>query len=521
MHEDTCSACEKRNHLTAAILCAAVVLLINLGRAAEPQPLSFESSNAKLEAAFQWAIGKALSYVQTGKTGVVDGHEQNRPGVGSVKYIPSYWAGYTWRTAFYSRDYCHQAPGAHLLGLQEENLSMLRAFAGTATAARKWFPLWALNFDGSPFKLDYAGDHSFVREVPAVFELVEQCHRQFLWTGDGAYLKDPVLQAFCAKAMTEFIEWHDTRIPNGVPEGDGSGDIFRGTATYNEIQSPLVEAGDGIACEYQALLAYSRLLEARGEREPSKVFASKAERLRTFFNTEWGVKKDAVPFVRGYDVRGRVLTDFGRENSWFLPMKFITDPSPKTMAYLDFIASAVETKEGRPSNLEAISYLPGVFFPYNRVENAWRWLEYIIDQPNREYPEISFTLIGHIVEGMMGLEPNAPANAFQSVSRLPKAVAKARVRNIRLGDHRIEVAHEGISQSTVLHASGGAPLKWTACFYGDHAVLEVDGDRKPAVPVWIHGVRASSVDVDLPAGGSATVRVSPASRGAGAGGGIP
>ena len=92
--------------------------------------------------------------------------------------------------------------------------------------------------------------------------------------------------------------------------------------------------------------------------------------------------------VRGYDVRGQILTDFGLENSWFMPMKFITAPSPKTDAYLDFIARAVDSPKGRPSNLEAITYLPGVFFPYNRAEDAWKWLEYIIDQPNREYPEI-------------------------------------------------------------------------------------------------------------------------------------
>ena len=98
--------------------------------------LALETSNPKLERSFQWAVQKALSYVQTGKTGVVDGHERQRQSVGSVKYIPSYWAGYTWRTAFYSRDYCHQAAGAHLLDLQQENLSMLRAFAGSATAGR-------------------------------------------------------------------------------------------------------------------------------------------------------------------------------------------------------------------------------------------------------------------------------------------------------------------------------------------------------------------------------------------------
>jgi hypothetical protein len=119
-----------------------------------------------------------------------------------------------------------------------------------------------------------------VREVPAVFELVEQCYRQYLWTGDSVYLQDPVLWNFCTKAVTEFIELHDTRIPNGVAEGDGSGDIFRGTATYNEIRSPLIEAGDGIACEYQALLSYARLLAARGETEQAKAFGDKANAFR-------------------------------------------------------------------------------------------------------------------------------------------------------------------------------------------------------------------------------------------------
>ena len=284
--------------------------------------LALETSNPKLERSFQWAVQKALSYVQTGKTGVVDGHERQRQSVGSVKYIPSYWAGYTWRTAFYSRDYCHQAAGAHLLDLQQENLSMLRAFAGSATAGRKWYPLWALNFDGSPFKLDYAGDHSFVREVPAVFELVEQCHRQYLWTGDPAYVTDPVLSNYCARAVTEFIQLHDTLIPNGVAEGDGSGNIFRGSATYNEIRSPLIEAGDGIACQYQALLAYAGLLAARGEPGQAAAFERKAGDLRAFFNTQWGVKTNETLYVRGYDTRKRALTDFGRENSWFMPMKF-------------------------------------------------------------------------------------------------------------------------------------------------------------------------------------------------------
>ncbi len=484
----------------------SMLLVPWLGLAApdvEPPALKIVTSHKKLEAAFNWATAKALSYVQTGKTGVVDGHERQRQGAGSVKYMPCYWAGYTWRTAFYSRDYCHQAAGAHLLGLQRENLAMLQAFAATATASRKWYPLWALNFDGSPFKLDYGGDNSFVREVPAVFELVEQCHRQYLWTGNPAYLQDPVLRGFCGKTVTEFIQLHDTRIPNGVAEGDGSGDIFRGSATYNEIRSPLIEAGDGIACQYQAMMAYARLLAARGEANEAAVFEKRAEQLKNFFNTQWGVKQEAETYVRGYDARGQARTDFGLENSWFMPMKFITDPSPKTDAYLDFIARAVNSKD-RPSNLEAISYLPGVFFPYNRVEEAWKWLEFIMNQPNREYPEISYTLIGHVVEGLLGVEPNAPEDAFLTVPRLPGAVSDAGVQNIPLGGHRIHVVHHGAGKSTATHVSGDKPLKWLACFYGDHPGITVNGERKPAASRMIHGVKASFLALDLLPGKNVT-----------------
>lgn len=384
---------------------------------------------------------------------------------------------------------------------------MLRAFARSATPGRLGYPLWALNFDGTPFKLDYHGDHSFVREVPAVFELVEQCHRQYLWTANRAYLDDPDLRAFGAQAVTEFIARHDARRPNGVAEGDGSGDIFRGCATYNEIRSPLIEAGDGIACEFQALRAWSQLLAARGERREAARFGAQADRLHAYFNGAWGVKAGSDRYVRGYDVRGEALTDFGRENSWFMPMKFITQPSPKTDAYLDFIAHSVETPEGRPGNLEAISYLPGVFLPYHRVEEGWRWLEYIIDQPNREYPEISYTLISHLVTGLLGVEPNAPEHALRTTGHLPRAIARLAVHHIPLGDHRVDVAHEGVTKSTVAHTAGRGRLHWTACFDGDHPTLLVNGKPQRAKPVTQHGRRGSSVLVHLASGTSATVEV--------------
>ena len=475
--------------------------------AAEEPGMRIITSNRKLENAFNWAREKALSYVQTGKSGPVDKHERSE-GTGTERYITCFWAGYTSRTAFYSRDFCHQAAGAHLLGLQLENLTMLRAFAESSNEGREWFPLWAINFDGSTFKLDYHNDGYFVREVPAVFELVEQCYRQYLWTGNREYLYDSAIWKFCSKAVTDFVELHDTRIPNGVAEGDGSGDIFRGSATYNEIKSPLVEAGDGIACQYQALSAYSNMSALKGDAERARLFARKAEQLKSFFNREWGVKENAREYVRGYDVDGQVLTDFGLENSWFIPMKFISEPSEKNTAYLDFIAESVESAEGRPTNLEAISYLPGVFFPYNRAE-GWKWLEYIIDQPDKEYPEISYAIIGDIIEHMIGFTPDAPTSGFATVSRLPEAVEILGVENIPLGKHRVNVTHEGTSKTKATHASGSEPLNWEARFYGEHSRILVNGRKTASQMKKLNGVTVSFVIVQIPAGETATSEIRP------------
>ena len=469
--------------------------------------LSIETPDAKLLAAFPWAIAKALSYVQTGKSGPVDRHEGNSPGVGNVPYMPCYWAGYTSRSAFYSRDYCHQAAGAHLLGQERETLAMLRAVAGSANESRKWFPLWALNFDGSPFRLDWNSDDSFVREVPAVFELVEQCWRQYLWTGDRATVDDPVLRTYCDRAMTDFIALHDTRRPNGIAEGDGSGDIFRGSATYNEVASdaPLVESGDGIACQYQAALAYSRLLAARGDRATSRAYARKAAKLQRTFQTEWGVAEGVAEYVRGYDRFGRAQTDFGLENSWFMPMKRLPEPGPRTDAYLDFIARSVGSAKGRPSNLEAITYLPGVFFPYNRSAEAWKWLAYIIEQPDKEYPEISFTLVAHVVEGLAGFEPNAPDARFSTISRLPDGMRSLGVRGIPLGRSLVDVHHEGLTRTRATNSGGGIPLTWEARFYGTRKALTVDGRPRRAADKALNGVPYCSVSITLAPGETVTV----------------
>ncbi len=469
-----------------------------------------KSSHAGLNQTFSWAVDKALSYVQTGKSGPIDRHERSQ-GVAGKTYEPSYWAGYTFRTAYYSRDFCHQAAGAQLLGLKTENFTMLQRFAATSTARRKWFPLWAINFDGSPFKLDWDSDNSFVREVPAVFELVEQCWQQYLWTGDKRYITDETLVRFCRKAMSDFIKLHDTRRPNGIAEGTGTGDIFKGSATYNEVHSdnPLVEAGDGIACQYRAHLAFANILRARGERPAATKEQARAETLREHFNTVWSRQSGSDNIVRGYDKAGQPQTDWGLENTWFMPMKGIVNAGPRLDRLMDLIRTRMDDPKTRPSNIEATSYIPDVFFARGDRESAWKWMENIHKAPAsaRDYPEISFTVISHVICGLLGVIPDAPRKQLITQSHLPAAIGEISAENISIGDARFTVSHTGLNSSAVTLTVGAKTFTWLARFPGRHAELTINEKRRKADVITENGLVYSQVSVPIKVGQRITVRV--------------
>jgi hypothetical protein len=463
--------------------------------------LRIDTDSRLLKETFPWAVATAKSLVQTGKRGVVDRWERG-PGGGDHAYVPSYWAGYRSRTAFYSRDFCHQAAGAHLLGLDTENATMLRLFAQSATPQRKGFPLWAFNFDGSPFRLDWKNDTDFVREVPATFELVELVWRLYRWTGDRTLLTDPTLRTYADRSLTDFIRWHDTRRPNGIAEGDGSGNIFSGSATYNEVDSdhPLVEAGDAVACQWAAMDAYARWLGALGERS-ARGARAKASAFQKHLNTVWGVQAGSPGWVRGYDKDNRPWTDFGLENSWFLPMKGATLPGERTTHLLDLIERSVDNPRTRPSNLEAISYLPGVFWPWGRNETAWRWMCHLMDAPlaDREYPEISYTLVSHIVDGLAGVEPDAGNSRFTTLSRLPESVGWLAVDGIRIGNATVEVRHDRRNRTTVrVSDPEGRRWVWSARFAGSDGDLRVNGKKSRARTVVVNGIAQREVEVQMP-----------------------
>ncbi len=470
--------------------------------------LGISSSNEDLVEAFNWAKMKAKSYVQTGKKGPINVWE-NGKGSGQQNYIPSYWAGYPGRSAFYSRDFCHQAIGASILGLHEENFAMIKAFSSSASESKKWFPLWAINFDGSPFVIDYKNDNNFVREIPASFELVQKALEIYMWTGDKRYIQDETLWNFYTKTVTEFIELHDLQIPNGIAEGTGEG-IFQGTSTYNEQKDfPLIESGDGIASQYQAFLAYSKIAKIRGENTIASTFENKAEALKNFFNQNWGVTNTSL-YNRGYLLNGKNVDGWGKENSWFLPMKGITNGgSQRTLSYLSFINEKLKSKDDIPDNIEALSYIPETFFAHHQNEIAWKWMKHIIVNLNNDhsyqsatgsngdYPEVSYVLIQNIIKDLGGISPNIAENSISTCSHLPHEIEDLKVQNLSIGKTILTIQHIGNHTSKLDYQKGDHPLIWEARFEEVTEHLFVNGVKTKCLQITDQGVLYSVISVEL------------------------
>ncbi|SIN79079.1 hypothetical protein [Agromyces cerinus] len=396
---------------------------------------TFSSSIDGFAEGYEWAVQRALNWVQS-----------DRPGV-----LPSYWAGLTDRPMFYSRDVAHQALGAHFIGLDEENFTMLRHFAASATPARRYFPLWSFHFDGRPARIDYRTDRRFVRETPVVFELVERSLDMYLWTGDDRYLDDPAMQAFYENTLTRFTELHD---PFGwrIAGASGTRDIFTGTATYNEgPKGPgLRVAGDGIASQWAALARAATVFDGSAL---GLAALREAEHIQARFEDSWWDSARGH-YATGFTARG-ASHEFAFEPSWFPAVKSLMAPD-RAQRHLDFVAANL--RETPPPNIEAFTYLPEAFFAYGRDAEAIRWIRHLIDSRD-DYPEVSFSVIAHLLGGLTGLRAVAP-RVLETRSHLPDGDVEA--RGVPYRDHRLDIRHEGGTRSTLTVHGGTAPLVWRA-----------------------------------------------------------
>ena len=146
------------------------------GREGMRSSIDFSCSDPKLTQAFQWAKEQALAYAFEGDP-VGKWYEAALPG----------------REAFCMRDTAHQATGAHFLGLAEHTYNMLYKFAVNISPSRDWCSFWEIDRHDRPAPVDYTDDTDFWYNLPANFDVLDCCYRQYCWTGDRRYLEDPAV----------------------------------------------------------------------------------------------------------------------------------------------------------------------------------------------------------------------------------------------------------------------------------------------------------------------------------------
>lgn len=386
--------------------------------------------------------------------------------------LASYWAGLTDRPMFYSRDVAHQLLGGHLLGLDRENLTMMRHFAASSTPARRYYPLWAFMFDGTPAEIDYHDDDDFVRETPVPYELVEKALEQYRWTGDARWVTDPDLAAFRSNVIRKFAADHDV-LGNGLAGESGTGDIFRGSATYNEAgqDHPPLVAADGVSSQWAALDAVARVLPeaiAAGHTTDDGLAAearAEAGRVRALFADEWWSATDAR-YASGRTAE-RFDTGFSWEPTWFPGVKAIMPAGERADAHLAFLAEQVRATP--PVNIEAVTYLPEAFSAYHHDDEARYWIDFLLES-RADYPEVPFTAVAHLTVGLSGLRPTGAATV-ETDSHLRDG-EWTEFDGVVVGAHRIGLRTEGRDRTVLTVHDGDRPLTWRARF-GD-TVLEAE-----------------------------------------------
>jgi hypothetical protein len=454
-------------------------------------PLELETPDAKLKAAFDWAKGQALDYVFPAAVHgdpVGDWYEAALPS----------------RFAFCMRDASHQATGAHALGLAAFNRNMLGKFARAVSPSRDFCSYWEIDKWDRPAPVDYKSDRDFWYNLTANFDVLDACWRQFLWTGDPAYLQDPAFFAFYRLTVEDYIEAWD-KDGDGIPEHRPEYG-YRGLGGYDE--GPFSDRGlygsDLIAAMARAFDSYGRILdnplELEGSPRTGSLYFERAGKLRTLYERDWWSE------AKGQYADGRVqggalvFQDVIWNGVFPLYFGFMPDGPRRDLTLRRII-------DAKPEGIEIESYLPEILYRYGRAEAAYARILALTDpaKERREYPEVPFAVVGAIATGLMGVRPDATARTVETRSGLTNATPWAELRNLPVFDAAVDVRHEARHSTTLTARSGGAFI-WKAAFDGVWDDLTVDGvARKAERGVDEAGRPISWVSVEMSAGRAATI----------------
>ena len=373
-------------------------------------PLELETPDVKLAAAFAWAKDQALDYVFPAAAyddPVGDWYEAALPS----------------RFAFCMRDVSHQANGAQALGLAAFNRNMLGKFTRGISPSMDFCSYWEIDKWDRPAPVDYKNDKDFWYNLPANFDVLDACWRQYLWTGDRDYVENATFLEFYRRTIKDYIEAWD-KDGDGVPEHRPAYGN-RGLGGYDEgpFSDRTAFGADLLAVEARAFESCAAIFDVRGEVAEARSLRGRAAALRNRYAAGWWNES-----------RGQ-YADFALADGslafedpfWggVFPLYFGLLPAgPRRDATIRRILGR------EPEGIEVESYLPEIFYRYGQEEAAYAEILALSDpaKPRREYPEVPFAVIGAVATGLMGIKPDARTQTIETRSGLTGATAWAELR---------------------------------------------------------------------------------------------
>lgn len=453
--------------------------IVNKG--SENKQVGFTSDNKELNEGFEWAKKQALQYAFEGDA-VGKWYEASLPG----------------REAFCMRDVSHQCMGAQILGLAENNKNMLEKFAEGIAQPRDWCSYWEINKEGLPAPVDYTNDSNFWYNLPANFDVMDACYRMYQWTGDTAYLNNPVFLNFYKKSVFEYVAAWD-QDNDGIMESPKA-NWPRGIPTYWESDdADFVTGSDLVASMYSGYYAFSKILAYSGDSSLAAEMMNKAEEIQQTFNEQWW-DSTSNTYYKGRKIDGSYI-QANNELLKFYPLRheIITDKVRVALVLKNI---------GKDANVEESSYLPELFYHYNQNDRAFKYLLQMLD-PNlerRDYPEVSFSAIGAIAGGLMGIKPRASQNLVETFPRLTSQLGWAEMNSIPVFGNKISVRHNGIKE-TVFTNNSGNEILWQASFPVISNVLSLNGENKPCERTYRNNQNISFIIVRVKPGETYTAAV--------------
>jgi hypothetical protein len=430
--------------------------------------VDFDSSDEQLVAGFHWAKAQALQYAH------------NVAPVG-----PWYEAALPGRHAFCMRDASHMSNGAQILGLQAQNKNMLRKFAAAVSPSRDWCSYWEINSDNVPAPVDYKNDQDFWFNLPANFDVLNACYRQYLWTGDRDYLSGDFL-SFYRHTVTDYVKtWEvdDTGLVGAKPPYG-----IRGIGSYNEGVDSIRVGADLVAAQYSAYRSFAAMERMLGGSGEDADFDQRAQHIRQLFNRDWWDGRDRrYFFAMGADGHFMHMEPDSAGVLMSLPLYFgLVDPGMRTQLTLKETERYLPISEADVASLrdglEVRTYLPDIYYRYGWSQAGYDTLIALMDPRlyRREYPECPYTVVGNVATGLMGIGVEPSSGDLQTFPQLTRETEWAAIRHVPVRANRISVRHDGNGKTSVRNEAGPA-LRWRAAFAPGSGTLHVDGAKARVV----------------------------------------